>query len=63
MPSIIIVQKNYTILRDEEKIEDTSITEYIATLNSEYRYWLITPHVECSIHIIIGKYRHRKRNN
>ena len=41
--------KEFTILRDEDKLEDTSITEYIATLNSEYRYWFITPHVECAI--------------
>jgi hypothetical protein len=41
--------KEFTILRDENKLEDTSITEYIATLNSEYRYWFITPHVECFI--------------
>ena len=41
--------KEFTILRDEDKLEDTSITEYIATLNSEYRYWFITPHVKCSI--------------
>ncbi|MGE8080086.1 DUF4085 family protein [Peribacillus loiseleuriae] len=41
--------KEYTRLRDEEKLEDTSIPEYIATLNSEFRYWFITPHVECAI--------------
>ena len=41
--------KEFTLLRDEDKLEDTSITEYIATVNSEYRYWFITPHVECSI--------------
>ena len=41
--------KEYTKLRDEEKLEDTSITEYIAALNSEYHYWFITPHVECTI--------------
>lgn len=41
--------KEYTRLRDEEKLEDTSITEYIASLNSEYRYWFITPHVKCAI--------------
>jgi len=39
----------YTILRDEEKLEDMSITDYIAKLNSENRYWFITPHVECAI--------------
>ena len=41
--------KEYTKLRDEEKLEDTSITEYIARLNSHYHYWFITPHVECAI--------------
>lgn len=39
----------YTRLRDEEKLEDMSFTEYIAKLNSENRYWFITPHVECAI--------------
>ncbi|MFC0475643.1 DUF4085 family protein [Robertmurraya beringensis] len=39
----------YTILRDEEKLEDMSITDYIAKLNSENRYWFITPHLECAI--------------
>lgn len=41
--------KEFTILGDNEKLKDTSITDYITTLNSEYRYWFITPHIECSI--------------
>ena len=50
--------KDYTRLRDEEKLEETSLTEYSAMLNSDYRYWFITPHVECAIqslseHIVI----------
>ncbi|MFE8700778.1 DUF4085 family protein [Cytobacillus sp. FJAT-54145] len=41
--------KEYTRLRDEDKLEHTSISEYIGMLNPEYRYWFITPHVECAI--------------
>lgn len=39
----------YSRLRDEEKLEDTSMTEYLTKLNPKDRYWFITPHVECSI--------------
>ncbi|WP_042150070.1 DUF4085 family protein [Paucisalibacillus sp. EB02] len=39
----------YTILRDEEKLEMTSITEYISGLNLKHRYWFITPDVICYI--------------
>ncbi|MGM8215982.1 DUF4085 family protein [Bacillaceae bacterium W0354] len=41
--------KEYTRLKDEEKLDDMSITEYISMLNSEYRYWFITPHIKCVI--------------
>ncbi|WP_066307596.1 DUF4085 family protein [Bacillus sp. FJAT-29814] len=41
--------KLYTRLRDEEKLEGTSLAEYAAMLNPEYRYWFITPDVECVI--------------
>ncbi|MBM7662913.1 hypothetical protein JOC85_003724 [Bacillus mesophilus] len=41
--------KEYTILRNEEKLEDTSLVEYTSSLNPEHRYWLITPHIECTI--------------
>lgn len=36
--------KEYVTLRDERKIEETSFTEYVASLNPEHRYWFITPH-------------------
>ncbi len=39
----------YTRLRDEEKLEDTSLADYIGLLNPDDRYWLITPHLTCSI--------------
>ncbi|MFB1052241.1 DUF4085 family protein [Paraliobacillus sp. JSM ZJ581] len=39
----------YTRLRDEDKLDDTSITEYITKLDLENRYWFITPHVTCAI--------------
>ncbi|MFN7249490.1 MAG: DUF4085 family protein [Anaerobacillus sp.] len=41
--------KEYTRLRDKDKLGAMSITEYIAELNSENRYWFITPHVESPI--------------
>jgi hypothetical protein len=41
--------KEFTRLRDEDKLEGMSITEYIAELNSEHRYWFITPHVESPV--------------
>ncbi|WP_416150309.1 DUF4085 family protein [Salipaludibacillus sp. HK11] len=39
----------YSRLRDEEKLEDTSLTEYLTKLHPEDRYWFITPDVECSV--------------
>jgi len=39
----------YTKLRDEDKLEKTSLTEYISQLNLNYRYWFITPELFCSI--------------
>jgi hypothetical protein len=39
----------YTILRDEGKIEETSLPEYVEQLNLEHRYWFITPHVKSAI--------------
>ncbi|MEC1523796.1 DUF4085 family protein [Neobacillus niacini] len=39
----------YTRLRDEEKLEETSLAEYVSLLNPDYRYWLITPHLKSSI--------------
>ncbi|WP_456276664.1 DUF4085 family protein [Bacillus sp. AK128] len=41
--------KEYTGLKDEEKLEDTSLVDYFSMLNPEHRYWLITPHVESVI--------------
>lgn len=35
----------YTILRDEEKLEETSFLEFIKELNPDFRYWFITPDV------------------
>ncbi|EPD53272.1 hypothetical protein HMPREF1210_01003 [Paenisporosarcina sp. HGH0030] len=39
----------YATLRDEGRIEKTSLAEYITQLNLEYSYFLITPDVKCSI--------------
>ena len=39
----------FTTLSDEGKIEETSLADYVAQLNPDYRYWLITPHVTCAI--------------
>ncbi|WP_419954408.1 DUF4085 family protein [Neobacillus niacini] len=39
----------YTRLRDEEKLEETSLTEYVSLLNPDYRYSLITPHLRSNI--------------
>ncbi|KAB2336220.1 DUF4085 family protein [Cytobacillus depressus] len=36
-------------LRDEGKIEETSLAEYVAQLNPSYRYWFISPNVTCAI--------------
>ncbi|MEH7178244.1 DUF4085 family protein [Neobacillus vireti] len=41
--------KVYTRLRDEEKLEETVLAEYVSLLNPDNRYWLITPHLKCSI--------------
>jgi hypothetical protein len=35
--------KDYTVLRDEEKLQETSLEEYIKGLNPDFRYWFITP--------------------
>lgn len=45
----------YATLRDEGKIEDTSLAEYVSQLNPDYRYWLITPDVTCSIRSVSEK--------
>ncbi|WP_026907334.1 DUF4085 family protein [Paucisalibacillus globulus] len=47
----------YTTLRDEDKLEDTSITEYLSKLNTDHRYWFITPHTICAIESIDGDIR------
>jgi hypothetical protein len=39
----------YTLLNNEEKIEETSFEDYIAQLNPDHRYWLNTPNVTCAI--------------
>lgn len=44
----------YTRLRDEEKLDYMSMTEYTARLNPDYLYWFITPDVECVIQSISG---------
>lgn len=41
--------KVYTRLRDEEKLEETSLADYVPLLNPDDRYWLITPHLTCRI--------------
>jgi len=39
----------FTKLRDEEKLEEISLAEYVPLLNTDYRYWFITPDVTCVI--------------
>ena len=41
--------KEFTRLRDEEKLQDTSLDEYIKGLNPEHHYWFITPDSVCPI--------------
>lgn len=41
--------KDYTRLRDEEKLQEISLEEYIKGLNPELRYWFITPDAVCPI--------------
>lgn len=41
-------------LRDEEKLAETSLTEYAEQLNPEQQYWLITPDVTCAIQSLTG---------
>lgn len=41
-------------LRDEEKLEVTSLTEYISQLDTRHRYWFITPDVTCEIEDLTG---------
>ncbi|MDM5334285.1 DUF4085 family protein [Ureibacillus composti] len=40
---------DYAKLHDERQIESTSFTDYIAKLNPNHRYWLITPDLICTI--------------
>jgi hypothetical protein len=47
--------KDYTRLRDEEKLQDTSLEEYIEGLNPEHRYWFITPDAVYHIQSFSGK--------
>ena len=47
--------KEFTRLRDEEKLEGMSIMEYIAMLNLDHDYWLITPHLEIPIQSFAGE--------
>ncbi|MFS1516391.1 DUF4085 family protein [Bacillus sp. SCS-151] len=44
--------KEYILLRNDRKLEQTPVTEYISRLNSEFDYWLITPHIECAIQLV-----------
>ncbi len=41
----------YTLLNHEEKLEETSFTDYRAQLNPDYQYWLITPHFYTTIQL------------
>lgn len=40
----------YPLLRDEGKLKEASLADYIEKLNLDYRYWLITPDITCPIH-------------
>jgi hypothetical protein len=46
---------DYTRLRDEEKLQDTSLEEYMEGLNPEHRYWFITPDDVYRIQSFSGK--------
>ena len=37
------------MLQYEEKLEDTTVAEYLSTLNPDFHYWFITPDVKCTI--------------
>ena len=39
----------YTLLNNEDKLEETSFGDYVAQLNPAHRFWLNTPHVTCPI--------------
>lgn len=39
----------YTIMRDEGKLKETSLANYVERLNPDTRYWLITPDVISTI--------------
>ncbi|SHF94365.1 DUF4085 family protein [Ornithinibacillus halophilus] len=39
----------YTKLRDEDKLEEISVNQYVSQLDTEPNYWLITPDVTCPI--------------
>ncbi len=51
----------YTLLNNEEKIEETSFEDYVAQLNPEHRFWLSTPH-DIPYPVIIRVYHPRKRS-
>ncbi|MBM4763125.1 DUF4085 family protein [Bacillus sp. B15-48] len=42
-------------LRDEDKLEETSLTEYTEQLNVDQTYWFITPDVTCTIQSLKDK--------
>lgn len=47
--------KEFTRLRDEEKLQEISLEKYIKELNPEFRYWLITPDALCPIQSLSEK--------
>ncbi|MDL4840983.1 DUF4085 family protein [Aquibacillus rhizosphaerae] len=44
----------YVKLRDEDKLEQTSLEEYVDQLNKDQHYWFITPHVTAVIQSFTG---------
>ncbi|SEM72023.1 Protein of unknown function [Mesobacillus persicus] len=42
-------------LRDEEKLEETTLMEYAEQLNPDQQYWLITPDVTCVVQSLTDK--------
>lgn len=44
--------KEFYKLLEDEKLEETSWTEYVGMLNSDQRYWFITPHMKATINAL-----------
>ncbi|QFT89593.1 hypothetical protein FIU87_13110 [Bacillus sp. THAF10] len=52
----------YQKLKDENKLEETTLEEYLKTLNPDFDYWLITPDVKLPIQLNDIKQLNRESN-